>query len=132
MIGWLRGTVRSRETGRIVLDVGGVGYAVSCPMSTFLALPPDGTVVELHVSTQVREDSITLHGFAEAVERELFERLLSVSGVGPRMALSILLQLPLKTFAHFEVEYASVTEVHISPSKTEVHVLNLTPWRDID
>ncbi len=49
-----------------------------------------------------------------------------------RMALSILLQLPLKTFAHFEVDYASVTEVQISPSKTEVHLMNLTPWRDID
>ena len=90
MIGWLRGIIRQRETGRVVLDVGGVGYALVVPMSTFLALPHGDAVVELHVSTQVREDSITLHGFAEPDERELFERLLTVSGVGPRTAMAAL------------------------------------------
>jgi holliday junction DNA helicase RuvA len=90
VIGWLKGVIRQRETGRVVLDVGGVGYALVVPMSTFLALPPGEVAVELHVSTQVREDSITLHGFAEPSERELFERLLTVSGVGPRTAMAAL------------------------------------------
>ena len=90
MIGWLKGVIRQRETGRVVLDVGGVGYALVVPMSTFLALPAGEAAVELHVSTQVREDSITLHGFAEPSERELFERLLTVSGVGPRTAMAAL------------------------------------------
>ncbi len=89
MIGWLRGTVRSRAAGRVVLDVSGVGYVLSVPMSTFLEMPADG-VAELLVSTQVREESITLYGFHEAAERDLFERLLTVSGVGPRTALAVL------------------------------------------
>lgn len=93
MIGWLRGSVRQRETGRVVLDVGGVGYVLLVPMSTFLSLPGEGAVIELHVSTQVREDSITLHGFHEPSEREMFERLLSVSGVGPRTAMAALSSL---------------------------------------
>lgn len=90
MIGWLRGVVRQREPGRVVLDVGGVGYVLACPMSTFLVLPAEGGVAELHVSTQVREDAITLHGFAESAEREVFERLLTVSGVGARTAMAAL------------------------------------------
>jgi Holliday junction DNA helicase RuvA len=90
VIGWLKGVVRVRETGRVVLDVSGVGYLVLCPMSTFLALPAEGGTVELHVSTQVREESITLHGFLESAEREIFERLLTVSGVGPRTAMAAL------------------------------------------
>lgn len=90
MIGWLSGVVRHREPGRVIVDVAGVGWALSCPMSTWLALPPIGGVVELHVSTQVREDAITLHGFAQLAEREIFERLLTVSGVGARTAMAAL------------------------------------------
>ena len=90
MIGYLRGSLREREAGRVVLDVGGVGYVVHVPMSTFLELPAEGEQVALFVNTQVREDAITLYGFRERPEQDVFERLLSVSGVGPRMALAAL------------------------------------------
>ena len=90
MIGWLRGELRERDAGRVVLDVSGVGYLLRVPMSTFLDLPPLGSTAELHVTTHVREDAITLYGFLTAAERDLFERLNTVSGVGPRIALGAL------------------------------------------
>lgn len=90
MIGLLRGVLREREAGRVLLDVGGVGYSVHVPMSTFLELPAEGAEVELLIVTQVREDAITLFGFRNGSEREVFERLLGVSGVGPRTALAAL------------------------------------------
>ena len=90
MIGWLKGELRERDAGRVVLDVGGVGYLLRVPMSTFLELPPVGSTAELHVTTHVREDAITLYGFLTPAERDLFERLNTVSGVGPRIALGAL------------------------------------------
>ena len=99
MIGWLRGVLRERETSGVIVDVGGVGYVVRCPMSTFLELPKVGEVVELLVTTHVREDAITLFGFGTLGERELFDRLNSVSGVGPRMALGALSALGAASLA---------------------------------
>ena len=99
MIGYLRGRLRAREAGRLLLDVNGVGYVVDSPLSTFLDLPADGAEVELLVNTQVREDSIALYGFRTAAEREIFERLIGVSGVGPRTALAALSALGPQTLA---------------------------------
>src|SRR6185436_9987450 len=90
VIGWLRGILRFRDVGQVILDVQGVGYVLRVPASTFLELPPEGETIEMLVSTQVREDAITLHGFRTREERDLFEKLLSVSGVGPRTALGAL------------------------------------------
>jgi Holliday junction DNA helicase RuvA len=90
VIGWLRGVLRDRESGQVVVDVQGVGYVVRVPASTLLELPKDGATVELLVSTLVREDAITLHGFRTREERDLFDRLLTVSGVGPRTSLAAL------------------------------------------
>ena len=91
MIGLLRGLLAGREAERLLVDVGGVGYELVVPTSTLLELPEggaEGTEVRLLVSTQVREDSITLYGFLTLEERRAFELLLSVSGVGPRIALA--------------------------------------------
>lgn len=90
MIAFLRGVLLERTPGRIVVDVHGVGYELLIPVSTFQALPAAGSQVELRVHTQAREDAIVLFGFATARERALFERLLGVSGVGPKMALAAL------------------------------------------
>lgn len=91
MIGFLSGRLRDRDpSGRLLVDVNGVGYVVHVPVSTLLELPREGATVELLVNTQVREDSLTLYGFRTAAERDVFERLLSVSGVGPRTALAAL------------------------------------------
>lgn len=90
MIAALRGSLLSKSPVEIVVDVGGVGYRVQVPVSTFCRLGEDGSSVSLLVHTHVREDQISLYGFATLTEKALFERLLSVSGVGPRIALSIL------------------------------------------
>lgn len=76
------------------MDVGGVGYDVVIPLGTFAALPAVGEPVTLLVHTHVREDSLQLFGFASEPERQLFEKLISVSGIGPRVALTVLSGLP--------------------------------------
>jgi Holliday junction DNA helicase RuvA len=90
MIARLRGTLVDKAPSRIVVDVGGVGYDVQIPLSTFYPLGEAGSNVELRVHTHVREDSLALFGFATSLEHELFERLISINGVGPKLALSVL------------------------------------------
>lgn len=90
MIGWLRGNLLRKDTQTVLLDVHGVGYRVSIPLSTFYKLGEQGSDVELYVRTHVREDALQLYGFASTDEQGLFERLIGVSGVGPRVALAIL------------------------------------------
>lgn len=80
---------------RALIDVGGVGYHLSIPLGTFAALPSVGESVTLHVHTHVREDALQLFGFTTGPEKEVFERLISVSGIGPRVALTVLSGLPL-------------------------------------
>lgn len=95
MIGFLRGrvaTVRAGGSGHteVIVDVGGVGYRVLVPTRDAERVGPPGGECELHTSLQVREDSLTLYGFANPEARDVFEALLSASGVGPRLALSAL------------------------------------------
>ncbi len=90
MIAHLAGVVRRAGADFVVVDVGGVGYLVSVAAPTRQQLPPPGGDVELHVHTHVREDQIALYGFASVEELELFEMLIQVDGVGPRVALNIL------------------------------------------
>jgi holliday junction DNA helicase RuvA len=90
MIGLLRGRIRRKEPGAVLLEVGGVGYAVSIPLSTFYRLGDAGSEAELLVHTHVREDALALFGFLGADEKQLFELLIAVSGVGPRLAVNIL------------------------------------------
>ena len=95
MIARLSGTLVEVKPGSVVLDVGGVGYELSIPLGTFSALPKAGEKAVLHVHTHVREDALLLYGFATVQEKYVFERLLSVSGIGPRVALTVLSGLPL-------------------------------------
>jgi len=90
MIGHLRGTLIDKRPNQILLDVGGVGYQVSIPLSTFYALGDLHSEVTLLIRTHLREDSIALYGFLTAREKHFFELLLSASGVGPGLALKIL------------------------------------------
>jgi holliday junction DNA helicase RuvA len=89
MIALLRGRIASREADALVLDVHGVGYLVHAPASTVASLPADEDVL-LHISTIVREDAITLYGFADPTSRRLFDTLRDVNGVGPRIAVALL------------------------------------------
>ena len=95
MIARLSGTVLDLRTDRIVLDVNGVGYDLAIPLGTFSALPRVGEKAVLHVHTHVREDALLLFGFATPQEKYVFERLISVSGIGPKVALTVLSGLPL-------------------------------------
>ena len=90
MIARLRGTLVDKSPSRIVVDVGGVGYDVQVPLSTFYPLGEAGSEVVLRVHTHVREDAIALFGFATPLEHDLFERLIAINGVGPKLALAVL------------------------------------------
>jgi holliday junction DNA helicase RuvA len=90
VIAGLRGRLLRKEPQEAVVDVGGVGYRVSIPLSTFYRLGEPGAEVDLLVHTHVREDALALFGFLTGVEKALFERLIAVSGVGPKLAISIL------------------------------------------
>jgi Holliday junction DNA helicase RuvA len=90
MISTLQGTLLSKTPTELVIDVGGVGYGVQIPLSTFEATGDVGSTVKLHTHLHVREDVLQLYGFASVQERTVFRMLVSVSGVGPRMAQGIL------------------------------------------
>ena len=90
MIAHLSGTLRDKQLQRLIIDVGGVGYDVVVPLSTMYAIGDTGSTVNLRIHTHVREDALQLFGFATVLEQGLFERLISVSGIGPKVALSIL------------------------------------------
>jgi Holliday junction DNA helicase RuvA len=90
MIGRLRGVLAEKHAPFLLLEVGGVGYEVEAPMSTFYVLPETGKEVLLHTHLAVRDDAHTLYGFASRQEREMFRSLIKVSGVGAKMALAIL------------------------------------------
>ena len=90
MIAHLRGILLATSPGRAVVDCHGVGYEVTVSMNTFTELPESGREVSLFIYTHVREDQIALFGFHSAEEKALFEKLLSVSGIGPKLAVNIL------------------------------------------
>ena len=90
MIAQVRGRILEKHPNRVIVDVNGVGYDVFVPLSTFYVLGDAGTEITLRTHTHVREDALALYGFATLLEQELFERLIGVSGIGPRVALAVL------------------------------------------
>lgn len=90
MIGSLRGTLLEKHPPLLLLDVGGVGYEVQAPMTTFYQLPAVGKEVALHTHLVVREDAQLLYGFIDKATKELFRELIRINGLGPKMALAIL------------------------------------------
>jgi len=90
VIASLRGSILEKHPNRIVIDVNGVGYEVFVPLSTFYGLGDPGSEVALRIHTHVREDALLLYGFATALEQDLFERLIGVGGIGPKLALAVL------------------------------------------
>ncbi len=98
MIGRLSGVLLERDFGSCLIDVNGVGYEVAIPLSTFDKLPLENREITLFIHTQVREDAITLFGFATLEERKLFRKLIDVSGVGGKLALNVLSSMPVANF----------------------------------
>jgi Holliday junction DNA helicase RuvA len=90
VIAHLRGRLLDKQPNRIVIDVNGVGYDVSVPLSTFYGLGDEGAEIALRIHTHVREDALSLYGFATLLELAVFERLIGISGIGPKLALAVL------------------------------------------
>jgi Holliday junction DNA helicase RuvA len=90
MIAFLRGRVIEKHPQRLIVDVAGVGYDVAVPLSTFYDAGEPGADIELRIHTHVREDQLALYGFATPLELIVFEKLIAVSGIGPRLALAVL------------------------------------------
>lgn len=94
MIAHLRGKLISRRPNLVIVETGGVGYDVTISVPAFAELPSLGSEVALHIHTHVREDQIALYGFLRHEEKELFEKLITVSGIGPKLAITILSGMP--------------------------------------
>jgi holliday junction DNA helicase RuvA len=90
MIAFLRGRVLDKHPNRIVIDVSGVGYELYVPLSTYYDVGEAGTEITLRVHTHVREDALQLYGFLTTLEQQLFERLIAISGIGPKLAIAVL------------------------------------------
>src|SRR3569833_1455443 len=90
MIAFLRGRLISKSPNQAIVECGGVGYEANISVATFSALPADGAEARLHIHTHVREDQLALFGFAEPDEKRLFEKLLTISGIGPKLAITVL------------------------------------------
>jgi Holliday junction DNA helicase RuvA len=90
MIAFLRGRVLDKQPNKITVDVQGVGYEVHVPLSTYYDVGEEGAEIALRVHTHVREESLQLFGFLTALEQQLFERLIAISGIGPKLAIAVL------------------------------------------
>lgn len=90
MIAHLRGRLLSKSPNQAMIECGGVGYEATISVATYTALPAQNGEAALHIHTHVREDQIALFGFAEAQEKRLFEKLLTISGIGPKLAITVL------------------------------------------
>jgi Holliday junction DNA helicase RuvA len=94
MIALVRGKIAYKSLDHVIIDVGGVGYRLFIPLSTYYSLPENGEV-SLHTYTHVREDTLLLYGFLSMAEKELFTILITISGVGPKLAVNILSHIPV-------------------------------------
>ena len=90
MIAFLRGRVLDKQPNLLIVDVQGVGYEVHVPLSTYYDIGDPGTDVALRIYTHVREEALLLYGFLTTIEQQLFERLIAISGIGPRLAVAVL------------------------------------------
>ncbi len=95
MIAHLRGTLLAKHPNQAIVETHGVGYDVAISVPTFTEMPAAGSDVALHIHTHVREDALSLYGFLRLAEKQLFEKLLTVSGIGPTLAIKILSGMPV-------------------------------------
>lgn len=90
MIAYLKGQIQRKTTSQVVLDIGGVGYCAHIPLSTYLRLGDEGSPCELHIYTHLTDSALALYGFSTGEEREIFLKLIGISGIGPKLALNVL------------------------------------------
>lgn len=125
MIGRICGLLLEKNPPQILVDVGGVGYELDVPMSTFYLLPVPGEQVALHTQLIVREDAHQLYGFATLNERAIFRQLIKISGIGPKLALTILSGLSVSELSHVIAagEVARLTQIPGIGKKTAERLL---------
>jgi holliday junction DNA helicase RuvA len=100
MIATLSGRLMRKAVDYLIVDVSGVGYQVSVPLSTYYQMPDSGGAVSLYIHTHLREDSLSLFGFLTQAEKEMFLQLMAVSGIGPKLALAVLSTLSVQDLSH--------------------------------
>lgn len=125
MIGRLRGTLLAKQPPSLVIDVGGVGYELEAPMSTFFDLPETGREVSLFTHYAVKEDTVALYGFLREAERSLFRNLQKVSGIGAKISLAVLSGVSTDEFARLIQlgDVASLTRIPGIGKKTAERML---------
>lgn len=125
MIAHLRGTLFSKSPSQAIVECAGVGYDVAISVPTFSALPAEGAAVSLHINTQVREDAIALFGFLDREEKRLFEKLITVSGIGPKLGITVLsgLSAPSLVAAIRSGDHAMLTKIPGIGKKTAERVV---------
>jgi len=90
MIAYLKGTLLHKTPGHVIVETGGVGYAVAIPVSSYVELGEPGGIVELHIHTHLSDDALALYGFVSQDEKDMFLKLIGISGIGPKLAMNIL------------------------------------------
>jgi Holliday junction DNA helicase RuvA len=125
MIAHLRGRLFAKHPNQAIVEAGGVGYDVTISVPTFSALPAEGAEVALVIYTHVREDQIALFGFSNVVEKKLFEKLIGVSGIGPKLAITVLSGLPAEKLvgAIRSSDHATLTRIPGIGKKTAERVV---------
>jgi Holliday junction DNA helicase RuvA len=125
VIAQLSGTLLEKHLQRLVVDVAGVGYEVLVPLSTFYAIGDPGARVGLRIHTHVREDALSLFGFVTRLEQDLFERLIGISGIGPKLAIAVLsgLEPPLLIRAIGQGDVARLTSIPGVGKKTAERIV---------
>jgi Holliday junction DNA helicase RuvA len=125
VIAHIRGVILSKSPNSVVIDCGGVGYELAISVSTFTELGTEGKEARLHVHTHVREDALALYGFAELTEKRLFEKLLTISGIGPKLAITVLSGISAERLvgAIRGGDYATLTKIPGIGKKTAERVV---------
>lgn len=125
MIAHLRGRLFAKSPSQAIIECGGVGYDVAISVTTYTALPEEGREVELFINTQVREDAIALFGFTDREEKRLFERLITVSGIGPTLAIKVLsgINAPLLVASIKSHDHATLTKIPGIGKKTAERIV---------
>jgi Holliday junction DNA helicase RuvA len=135
VIAYLKGTVRRSTPDQVVVETGGVGYLVSIPASMRERIPPSGQPVELHIHTHVRDDQLALFGFGNTEELELFQQLIQVDGVGPKVGLSILSAASLDVLkrAILADDVAPIRRAPgVGPRTAQKVIIDLKPKLEVD
>ncbi len=125
MIAYLKGTLIHKTPGRVVIETGGVGYAVAVPVSSFVRIGEVGATVELLVHTHMSDDALALYGFASQDEKDMFLKLIGISGIGPKLALNVLSGIAPEDLAE-AVRTSDVARISLVPGIGKKTALRIT------